>query len=119
MDDFSIFSITNIYSLPGVNKNNEIQSGKRPLSSMVPSIITTPDGDVKMIIARHLFMGDSLQRAITVPRIHHQLYPMVLTYSHLIPDRVIHGLRVLGHVIERSEYDSSVIALVRFDNYSS
>ncbi|XP_044013851.1 scoloptoxin SSD14-like [Aphidius gifuensis] len=132
MDDFSIPTITNTYSLPGNNKNNEIQGGKRPLSSMVPSIITTPDGDVKMvigaaggtqittavsyIIARHLFMGDSLQRAITVPRIHHQLYPMVLTYSHLIPDRVIHGLRVLGHVIERSEYDSSVIALVRSDN---
>ncbi|KAF7988550.1 hypothetical protein HCN44_001123 [Aphidius gifuensis] len=131
MDDFSIPSITNTYSLPGVNKNNEVEGGKRPLSSMVPSIITTPNGDVRMVIgaaggtqittstsyviARHLFMGDSIQRAISAPRIHHQLYPMAVSCGTLFPKRISLGLQKLGHVVKLSDTASSVIGLVQIN----
>lgn len=50
MDDFSVPSVVNYYGLPGNNKNNHIKPGKRPLSSMVPSVLTTSDGDVRMVI---------------------------------------------------------------------
>lgn len=50
MDDFSIPSVINYFGLPGRDKNNFIAPGKRPVSSMVPSIIVGPDGNVKMVI---------------------------------------------------------------------
>ncbi|XP_044019441.1 glutathione hydrolase 1 proenzyme-like [Aphidius gifuensis] len=123
--------IINTYSLPGVNKNNEIEGGKRPLSSMVPSIITTSNGDVRMVIgaaggtqittsvsyviARHLFMDESIQKAITAPRIHHQLYPKELSTDEAISQKISNGLENMGHVIGPYATASSVIALVQIN----
>ncbi|KAF7988277.1 hypothetical protein HCN44_007809 [Aphidius gifuensis] len=131
MDDFSIPTVINTYSLPGVNKNNEIEGGKRPLSSMVPSIITTSNGDVRMVIgaaggtqittsvsyviARHLFMDESIQKAITAPRIHHQLYPKELSTDEAISQKISNGLENMGHVIGPYATASSVIALVQIN----
>lgn len=50
MDDFSIPSVVNYFGLPGGNKNNLIERGKRPLSSMVPSVIVDSDNNVRMVI---------------------------------------------------------------------
>lgn len=128
MDDFSISSVVNTYSLPSGNKNNEIVGGKRPLSSMVPSIITTPNGDVRMVIgaaggtqittstsfviARHLFMGEPIKEAVATPRIHHQLFPMAIAHDRLVPKEILNGLEQLGHNL--TQYGgSNVIALVQ------
>ncbi|XP_044019439.1 glutathione hydrolase 1 proenzyme-like [Aphidius gifuensis] len=131
MDDFSIPTVINTYSLPGVNKNNEVEGGKRPLSSMVPSIITTSNGDVRMVIgaaggtqittsvsyviARHLFMAEPIREAIIAPRIHHQLYPMELSCGQMISYKIYYGLKKMGHVMGPDATSSSVIALVQIN----
>lgn len=49
MDDFSTPGITNAYGLEA-SPMNYIAPGKRPMSSMCPTIIINGDGDVEMII---------------------------------------------------------------------
>lgn len=50
MDDFSIPYIINYFDLPGNAKENLIEPGKRPFSSMVPSVLVDPNGDLRMVI---------------------------------------------------------------------
>ena len=49
MDDFSTPGMSNAYGYPP-SVSNFIRPGKRPLSSMSPSIITDANGDVKMVL---------------------------------------------------------------------
>ncbi|HEY6822791.1 MAG TPA: gamma-glutamyltransferase, partial [Steroidobacteraceae bacterium] len=90
MDDFSVKpDVPNIYGVVGGDAN-AIAPGKRPLSSMTPTILTqggqaaviigTEGGPsittqvFQVLIAWHdLHM--SLASAIAAPRVHHQLYP--------------------------------------------
>jgi len=116
MDDFST---------PGQNGRsgypptipNYIKPNKRPVSSMVPVIFTDRQGDVKLIIggsggARIIsavaqgimyktWFGDDLGSSIVRPRIHHQLFPNVVSVD---PDRplrkmLLDGLAKIGHEI--------------------
>jgi gamma-glutamyltranspeptidase/glutathione hydrolase len=87
MDDFSSKpGVPNLFGLVG-SKANEIQPGKRMLSSMTPTIIES-DGQLKMVVGtpggstiitsvfqvvlNALEMGMNMQQAVEFPRFHHQ-----------------------------------------------
>lgn len=50
MDDFYFPNITNIYGISLLSPANLMQPGKRPLSSMCPTIIIDENKDVLMIV---------------------------------------------------------------------
>jgi gamma-glutamyltranspeptidase/glutathione hydrolase len=91
MDDFSVKpGEPNIFGLLG-NEANAIEPGKRPLSSMTPTIIFTPDGKPYLIVGspgggriitsvlhtiiRLIDFNMELEDAVDYPRFHHQWYP--------------------------------------------
>lgn len=49
MDDFSTPGVVNAYGVPA-SPANYIEPGKRPLSSMCPTIVIDKNGDVKLVI---------------------------------------------------------------------
>lgn len=49
MDDFSTPGVVNAYGVPS-SPANYIVPGKRPLSSMCPTIVIDRNGDVKLVI---------------------------------------------------------------------
>ncbi|XP_011495084.1 PREDICTED: gamma-glutamyltranspeptidase 1-like [Ceratosolen solmsi marchali] len=131
MDDFGFPGIINYFGIPS-NQNNYIAPGKRPLSSMSPTILTDSNGDVKMVIgaaggtkittsiayviARHLWMGNSIKEAVDAPRIHHQLIPMEVSYEYGVPKSVIDGLKALGHKTSRYRDRGSVVCILIRNN---
>ncbi|MDX1588688.1 MAG: gamma-glutamyltransferase [Oleiphilaceae bacterium] len=88
MDDFSIKpGEPNVYGLVG-GQANQVQAGKRPLSSMSPSILITPDahwvlgtpGGSRIITMNFLALLAALEGAdpetvVAQPRFHHQYRP--------------------------------------------
>ncbi|KAL1494054.1 hypothetical protein ABEB36_009714 [Hypothenemus hampei] len=127
MDDFSFPYFKNYFGLPG-SPNNEMLPGKRPLSSMSPSIIVDRNGDAKMVVGaaggtvitstvawtviRTLWFGENVKEAVDAPRIHHQLYPMHIMYEYGILQQVVDGLKGLGHKMHRN-FASVVCALIK------
>ena len=118
MDDFSAKpGVPNIYGLVG-NTANEIKQGKRPLSSMSPTmllsdnevamVIGTPGGStiftsVFQTIVNILDFGMSPEDAVGATRFHHQLLPPdLVTYSPLrpLPQETISALGDRGYRAE-------------------
>ncbi|XP_018021651.1 glutathione hydrolase 1 proenzyme isoform X2 [Hyalella azteca] len=97
MDDFSSPNITNYFGIPP-STANFIRPGKRPLSSMAPTVIVDARGDVRLVLGaaggskipsgianvvmHNLWFGSNIKQAIDARRFHHQLYPMALMYEH-------------------------------------
>lgn len=96
MDDFtSAPGVPNLYGLVQ-GEENSIAPGKRPLSSMSPSIATkdgrlfmvfgSPGGSRIITIALEVFTnvvdyGMNIQQAVDAPRFHHQWQPDVIQYE--------------------------------------
>jgi gamma-glutamyltranspeptidase / glutathione hydrolase len=123
MDDFSIYpGVPNAFGLVGA-ENNSVAPGKRPLSSMSPTIVLDADGkpiltvgaaggpkiitQVVLAIVRHLDLGQSLPDAVAGPRFHHQWRPNVVSYEKDLTKRYVEVLRQRGH--ELKELDTGGI----------
>jgi gamma-glutamyltranspeptidase/glutathione hydrolase len=118
IDDFALAKgVANQYGLVG-GLANAVAGGKRPLSSMCPTIVETKEPSARpllvvggrggpMIISSVLQTilhiiddGMSLQEAVDAPRIHHQWLPDEIVYERraLTPE-VAAGLRGRGHTL--------------------
>ena len=127
MDDFSVDSQTaNLWEALG-SEANGVKPGKRPLSSMTPTIVLK-DGRPVMAIGSP--MGTAIistvlqtlinvidfefdaQRAVMAPRFHHQWQPDVLRLEPDFPSDVRARLEQLGHTLqERSMIGAAQLSI--------
>lgn len=131
MDDFSVSNFKNYFGLPYAEAN-KIEPGKRPLSSMSPTIIVDKNGDVRMVVGaaggtkiptsvalvimRYLWFGKDIKEAVDEARFHNQVFPMTVSYEYGIIDDVVKGLESLGHDMERAKATGSVINAIVKEN---
>jgi gamma-glutamyltranspeptidase/glutathione hydrolase len=117
MDDFSAQpGKPNAFGLVGA-ENNAVAPGKRPLSSMSPTIVLKDGkpvftvgaaGGPKIItqallaIIRRFDFGQSLAEAVGAPRIHHQWIPNELTVERKLPKEIVERLEAMGHEVNRT-----------------
>lgn len=128
MDDFVSPKMINKFGLAPSNYNR-IRPGRRPLSSMAPSVITDSQGNVRLVIGasggsmittsiatvslRHLYLGEDIKTAVDGPRIHHQLLPDNIMHEHNFPKVMMHLLsHQYGHQLEAIKGRSSVVMAV-------
>jgi len=115
MDDFSIQPwVTNYFGLIGADAN-AVAPGKRPLSSMSPTLVLKDGqpiialgaaGGPKIIsqvvleLVGMLDWGLSPAQALAQPRIHHQWFPDVLMVERTLPRKLQAGLVQRGHKLK-------------------
>lgn len=51
---------------------------------------------------RYLQFNESFWDAVHAPRIHHQLYPMEISFDDELPEEIVTGLKRLGHVMVKA-----------------
>lgn len=128
MDDFSIkVGVANIYGALG-NDKNAIEAGKRPLSSMSPTIVMrnnkpilalgSPSGTriiscVLQTIVNNFVYDTGLYQAIALPRFHHQWQPDILWVEQNLPPTTVSELQTMGYTVERKSLGCSVQAVAR------
>ncbi|XP_046680502.1 scoloptoxin SSD14-like isoform X2 [Homalodisca vitripennis] len=132
MDDFSVPGVVNYYGVYP-SPSNFIVPGKRAMSSVSPTIIVNSDGDVTMVIGasggtkiitsvssvimRYLWLGNSIKEAVDASRVHHQLYPMEVSYEYGVIAPLIRSLQAIGHKTKRYRDRGSIVcALARQDD---
>ncbi|CAH2048696.1 unnamed protein product, partial [Iphiclides podalirius] len=127
MDDFSSPGIVNYFGVRP-SSANFIAPGKRPLSSMNPSIIVDRAGNAKVVIGasggtkittavalviiRKLWFGQTVKQAVDEPRLYHQLLPMRIDYEYGVTTDVIKGLEAKGHAVQRYRQRGSTVCAV-------
>ncbi len=126
MDDFVAQpGVPNAFGLIG-NAANAIEAGKRPLSSMSPTIVLAHDypkyvlggsggptiitGTIQVLLNMLVF-GMSPRQAVEAPRIHHQWMPHALMAEPGINGDVVAGLEKRGHIIENGNRFGAVQAI--------
>ncbi|HUQ31550.1 MAG TPA: gamma-glutamyltransferase [Pyrinomonadaceae bacterium] len=119
MDDFT--SKPGTPNLWGViqGERNSIVPGKRPLSSMTPTIVLRKDGSVwfavgarggariinavLQIIINVIDHGMNIQQAIDAPRIHHQWFPDLVRMEPFgLSSDTMRALELRGHKLEEA-----------------
>ncbi|XP_050578689.1 scoloptoxin SSD14-like isoform X3 [Bombus affinis] len=131
MNDFGIPSAINYFGIPP-SPNNNIAPGKRPLSSMVPSILVDENDDVRMVVgasggtritttvaqimAKIIWMNQTVKEAVDAPRIHHQLIPPNVSYEYGVPKQIIDELKKIGHKTARYRIRGSVACIIYTKN---
>ncbi|MDJ0848238.1 MAG: gamma-glutamyltransferase [Myxococcota bacterium] len=119
MDDFSkATGKPNVYGLVDERGANAVAAGKRPLSSMTPSIllkdgrlfmVTGSPGGPRIItttlhsIVNVVDFGMNVQEAVAAPRYHHQWIPRKVSAEPELDAAVVEGLRERGHEVDVSK----------------
>ena len=118
MDDFTTrLKNKNLFQLVQ-GANNQVEPGKRPLSSMSPTLVEkngkivmslgSPGGPriitgVLQTIYRVLVNNYNMEEAIYAPRVHHQYKPdKIFIDRKRLPPLSIQALKNLGHQVEQS-----------------
>jgi gamma-glutamyltranspeptidase/glutathione hydrolase len=117
MDDFSAKpGVANAYGLLG-GTANEIAPGKRPLSSMAPTIIFkdgvpflatgSPGGSTIITVVLQellnvLAFGMNVAEATAAPRIHHQWQPDIVISEPGVSDDTLHILEARGFILPKN-----------------
>jgi len=130
MDDFASPNITNAFGIPP-SASNLIVAGKRPVSSMSPSIVLDTQGRVvaiagasggtriitatAQVLYRMLYLGEDAKQAVDARRVHHQLYPMVLNYEQGVTRWIVKGLQAIGHKVKQVPSARSTIQAILVD----
>ena len=131
MDDFAAApGKPNQYGLVEGEKN-AIEPGKRMLSSMTPSIVLNPEGELLLVlgspggptiittvfqvVSNIIDQGMTLAAAIESPRFHHQALPDVFFLEgQAVAREVATQLEARGHQLrERSGFSGDVSAIAR------
>lgn len=128
MDDFAAQpGVPNTFGLVGAEAN-AVAAGKRPLSSMSPTIVLRGEGEdarpvlavggaggpriisaTLMTILNVLDERMPLDEAVSACRIHHQWSPDGLLVERRLADEVIEALQAMGHEVE----ETGAIAVVQ------
>ncbi|XP_030598078.1 glutathione hydrolase 1 proenzyme [Archocentrus centrarchus] len=125
MDDFSSPLINNSYGVPP-SPSNFIRPGKRPMSSMCPTILFDKYNKLKMVVGASggtkittsvalvilnaLFFNYDLEKAVSDPRIHNQLSPNITVAELGFKKSVLDGLKRKNH---ETEFLNSMGAVVQ------
>ena len=135
MDDFVAKpGVPNAFGLVG-REANAVEPGKKPLSSMTPTVVLDPEGRVVMAIggsggpyiisstlqalSNVIDFGMDPEDAVSVPRMHHQWVPEVLRVDVGLPADVQANLRARGHDVQVKEFFSAVqIALTDGEQFT-
>lgn len=128
MDDFNARpGEPNAFGLIG-SSANDVKAGKRPLSSMTPTLVTkegkfvaaigAPGGSriingVFQVFLNIFGYGFNAQTATALPRVHHQWYPDVLSYELGISADTVKALKDLGYETEPIYAVAHVLAVVK------
>jgi gamma-glutamyltranspeptidase/glutathione hydrolase len=131
MDDFAVAPYEpNAYGLVDTRGANAVAPGKRPLSSMTPTLVLrdgrlflvtgSPGGPriistVLLTLLNVLDFGMDVQAAVAAPRIHHQWIPDTLSVEPGVPEDVVEGLRARGHEVEVSTRSWSAAESIAVD----
>jgi len=131
MDDFSVAPDTpNSYGLVDKRGANSIAPGKRPLSSMTPTIlvkdgrpfmVTGSPGGPRIIsttlltILNVIDFDMNVQEAVSAPRFHHQWVPDKLYVEKDVPRDVIEALEARGHDVSVGRYNWSAAEAIFVD----
>ena len=128
MDDFSSKpGVPNMFGLVE-GANNAIAPGKRPLSSMSPTIVTkddklfmvvgTPGGShiptgVLQVMVNVIDHRMSITEAVDAPRIHAQWLPDVIYYEpNALSADTMAALSARGHKLEVMDYQNQIAAIL-------
>jgi gamma-glutamyltranspeptidase/glutathione hydrolase len=129
MDDFvSKPGVPNAFGLLG-GEANSVAAGKRPLSSMTPTIVLdegspwfatgSPGGSriitsVLQMIVNMIDHQMNLAEATAAPRMHHQWMPDVLQLESGFSPDTVRLLRERGHEIEEAQYSMGSLQSVGY-----
>jgi gamma-glutamyltranspeptidase/glutathione hydrolase len=130
MDDFAVApGVPNAFELVG-DRANAIEGGKRPLSSMTPTLafrdgrpwlaVGSPMGPMIITAVLETLVNVidfelDVQAAVAAPRFHHQWAPDTLWLEDDHPRDVVERLRRMGHPVEIRDFGIGAVAALSRD----